>query len=152
MRGVRRDAGGGAGALRVRLPRLRDSAGAPAGAHAPAPAQGAAHPKTPTRRHGASACARTRARACAGTREFAVRRLLRAAERAGRPRALRVPSLQCRAYGRRRASPGIPRLATLRHSLSPGAAPSRHYFEAIPTPASRGAYQSVLGLLLETLA
>ena len=147
MRGVRRDAGGGAGALRVRLPRLRDPAGAPAGAHAPtpaAPAQGAAHPKPPTRRrHGASACSRTRARAraCAGSREFAVRRLLRAAERAGGPRALRVPSLQCRAYRRRRASPGIPRLAAPRHSLSPGAAPSRHYFEAISTPASRGAYQ-----------
>jgi hypothetical protein len=145
VRGVRRDAGGGAGAHRVRLPRLRYPAGAPAGAHAAppaAPAPGASHPWPRSRRR-RCACARARARA-RGTsaREFAVRRLRRAAERAGRPRALRMPSLRRRAHCRRRASPSIPRLPAPPHCLGPGAAPSRHYFEfeAIPTLASRGAY------------
>jgi hypothetical protein len=140
VRGVRRDAGGGAGAHRVRLPRLRDPAGAPAGAHAAAPAPGAAHPRPRIRRRRARARARTRARARAGSRAYAVRRLRRAAERSRGPLALRVPSLRRRAHCRRRTSPGRLRLPAPRQCLRPGAAPSRHYFDAIPTPGSRGAY------------
>jgi len=142
VRGVRRDAGGGAGSHRVRLPRLRYPAGAPARAHAAAPASpapGASHPWPRTRRRCACPCARSRG---TSAREFAVRRVRRAAERAGGPRALCVPSLRRRAHCRRRASPSIPRLPAPRHSLRPGAAPGRHYFEfeAIPTPPSRGAF------------
>jgi hypothetical protein len=95
VRGVRGDAGGGAGADGVRLPGLRHAAVAPAGSHAgpaAAAAEGAAPPP---------GC-RGRARGAA-----ALRLLRRAPERPRRAVALRLPALRRRARRLPRAAPEL---------------------------------------------